>query len=61
LRLRRLSKPAIRRYKAYMSRINPPLEQLKSLAVAGNVEVFSDAGNLQAIRRYLEQGLFPWE
>lgn len=55
-RLRRLSKPAIRRYKAYMSRINAPLEQLKSPAVAGNVEVFSDPGNLQAIRRYLEQG-----
>lgn len=61
LRLRRLSKPAIRRYKSYMTRINPQLDQLKSLAVAGNIEVFGDAGNRQAIKRYVEHGLFPWE
>jgi polyketide biosynthesis enoyl-CoA hydratase PksH len=61
LRLRLLSKTAIRRYKTYMSRINPPLADLKSRAVAGNLEVFGDAGNLNAIKRYLERGLFPWE
>jgi polyketide biosynthesis enoyl-CoA hydratase PksH len=61
LRLRRLSKTAIRRYKAYMSRINAPLVDLRSRAVAGNVEVFGDAGNLQGIKRYVEQGVFPWE
>ncbi|MCU1350283.1 MAG: pksH 2 [Acidobacteria bacterium] len=60
-RLRRLSKPAIRRYKSYMNRIGPALQELKSPAVAGNMEVFSDAANLQAISRYVEQGLFPWE
>jgi 3-carboxymethyl-3-hydroxy-acyl-[acp] dehydratase len=60
-RLRRLSKIAIRRYKTYMSRINAPLHDLKSLAVAANLEVFSDADNLQAITRYVEQGVFPWE
>jgi polyketide biosynthesis enoyl-CoA hydratase PksH len=60
-RLRRLSKVAIRRYKTYASRISAPLQDLKSLAVATNLEIFSDAGNLQAITRYVEQGLFPWE
>jgi polyketide biosynthesis enoyl-CoA hydratase PksH len=60
-RLRRLSKIAIRRYKTYMSRIGPPLQELKSSAVASNLEVFSDANNLQAITRYVEQGVFPWE
>ena len=60
-RLRRLSKTAIRRYKSYMNQINPPLENLKDSAVAGNLEVFTDANNLQAITRYVERGLFPWE
>jgi polyketide biosynthesis enoyl-CoA hydratase PksH len=60
-RLRRLTKPAIQNYKAYMGRINVPLLDLKPAAVAANREIFSDAGNLQAITRYVEQGLFPWE
>jgi polyketide biosynthesis enoyl-CoA hydratase PksH len=60
-RLRRLSKIAIRRYKNYMTRTSAPLEDLKSAAVAANREMFSDAGNLQAITRYVEQGVFPWE
>ncbi len=60
-RLRRLSKVAIRRYKSYMNRISGPLHELKAPAVAGNLEVFSDANNLQAITRYVEHGLFPWE
>jgi 3-carboxymethyl-3-hydroxy-acyl-[acp] dehydratase len=60
-RLRRLSKVAIRRYKTYMSRIGAPLQNLKSPAVAANLEIFSDADNLQAIARYVEQGVFPWE
>jgi polyketide biosynthesis enoyl-CoA hydratase PksH len=60
-RLRRLSKTAIRSYKTYMNRISAPLQDLKSPAVAGNLEVFSDAANLQAITRYVEHGVFPWE
>src|SRR5262249_10672385 len=60
-RLRRLSRIAIRRYKTYMSRISAPLQDLKAPAVAANLEIFSDAGNLQAITRYVEQGVFPWE
>jgi polyketide biosynthesis enoyl-CoA hydratase PksH len=60
-RLRRLSKTAIRHYKAYMNGISAPLQELKSRAVAANRQMFSDAGNLQAITRYVEQGIFPWE
>jgi polyketide biosynthesis enoyl-CoA hydratase PksH len=60
-RLRRLSKAAIRGYKTYMSRMGTPLHDLKSPAVAANREIFSDSTNLQAITRYVEQGLFPWE
>jgi polyketide biosynthesis enoyl-CoA hydratase PksH len=60
-RLRRLSKPAIRGYKAYISRIGVPLPELKAPAVAANRDLFSDPGNLQGITRYVEQGLFPWE
>jgi len=60
-RLRRLSKPAIRRYKTYMNRISGPLQELRSPAVAANREIFSDADNLHAITRYVDEGLFPWE
>ncbi len=61
MRLRRLSKTAIASYKTYMSRISMPLQDLKSPAVEGNLEVFSDAKNLKAITRYVEHGVFPWE
>ncbi|HXH38833.1 MAG TPA: enoyl-CoA hydratase/isomerase [Thermoanaerobaculia bacterium] len=60
LSLRRRSKTSIRSYKGYMSRINMVLPDLKSAAVAGNQEVFTNA-NLQAITRYVERGVFPWE
>lgn len=60
-RLRRLSKTAIRRYKSYMGRISMPLHDLKATAVAGNLETFTDPANLQAISRYVELGVFPWE
>lgn len=60
-RLRRLSKTAIRRYKNYMSRISVPLAEQRQAAIAANREVFSDTGNLRAITRYVEHGLFPWE
>ena len=60
-RLRRLTKGAVRRYKTYMRSISLPLQDLKLPAVAANREMFSDADNLQAITRYIEEGLFPWE
>ena len=61
LRLRRLSKTAILRYKRYMSGLYDSLLQSKALAIAANQEVFSDPCNLDEIFRYVEKGQFPWE
>ncbi len=61
LRLRRLSKTGITRYKQYMSGIYDFLGQSKPLAVTANQELFSDPHVIQGILRYVEQGRFPWE
>jgi polyketide biosynthesis enoyl-CoA hydratase PksH len=61
LRLRRLSKPAIARYKRYMHDLDRVLQHAKPLALAANREVFSDPENLKGIWRFVEQGKFPWE
>jgi len=61
LRLRRLSKTAITRYKRYMAELDGSLERLKQPAIAVNRTVFSDPKNLEGIVRYVEKGLFPWE
>jgi polyketide biosynthesis enoyl-CoA hydratase PksH len=62
LRLRRPNKVAIRRYMRFMSDMSyPKLADLKALAVAANLEVFSDPENQKDIARYVETGQFPWE
>ena len=65
LRLRYLSKTGISRYKRYMNELNAGqaqfLREAKSLAVAGNQEVFSDPDNLKGILRYVEEGILPWQ
>jgi polyketide biosynthesis enoyl-CoA hydratase PksH len=61
LRLRRLSKSAIRLYKEYMGELHGSLADHKALAVAGNKRVFSDPKNLEGIARYVATGVFPWE
>jgi polyketide biosynthesis enoyl-CoA hydratase PksH len=61
LRLRRLSKPAIERYKRYMNVLNDSLRARKPDALAANLEVFSDGENLARISRFVEDGTFPWE
>lgn len=61
LRLRRLSKAGITRYKRYMAGLYEPIIQQKPLALMTNQEVFSDPANLEAIFRYVERGQFPWE
>lgn len=60
IRLRRLDKKAITRFKRFMSKLAPELETAEPIAVATNREVFSDAQNLAAIERYVKEGLFPW-
>ncbi|MCP3780775.1 enoyl-CoA hydratase/isomerase [Paenibacillus sp. SEL1] len=59
LRLRRLTKKGILRYKRFMDELND-LRQCKPLALASNQEVFSDSQNLKGIFRYVETGQFPW-
>lgn len=61
LRLRRLSKKGIARYKTYLNSLDNGLVSAKPKALAANEEVFSDADNLQKISRYVQTGKFPWE
>jgi polyketide biosynthesis enoyl-CoA hydratase PksH len=61
LRLRRLNKDAIARYKRYASSLDDALRASKPKALEANVEVFSDPDNLQKIARYVKTGKFPWE
>jgi polyketide biosynthesis enoyl-CoA hydratase PksH len=61
LRLRRLSKMGILRYKSYVNGLNDLLIKSKVSALAANQEVFSDSHNLEGIYRYVEKGQFPWE
>lgn len=61
LRLRRLGKDGIARYKRYASSLDDALTRSKPKALAGNLEVFSDPDNLQNIVRYVRTGKFPWE
>jgi polyketide biosynthesis enoyl-CoA hydratase PksH len=61
LRLRRISKASVRRYKRYVSELDDSLRRHMPAAIFANHEMFSDTGNLEAISRYVETGLFPWE
>ncbi|CAB3765807.1 enoyl-CoA hydratase/isomerase [Paraburkholderia humisilvae] len=61
LRLRRLERTAIARYKRYATTLDGSLAAAKPAALAANVEVFSDPHNLRNIARYVSTGRFPWE
>jgi polyketide biosynthesis enoyl-CoA hydratase PksH len=61
LRLRRLDRAAVARYKRYAGSLDSGIAASRHLALAGNVEVFSDPANLQKIARYVRTGKFPWE
>lgn len=61
LRLRRLSKAGISRYKRYMNSLDNFPAISKSSAIAANIEVFSDQNNIDKITRFVKTGQFPWE
>ena len=61
LRLRRISKRGITRYKRFMVNMDSNLSTCKDAAIQGNKEVFSDAENLEKISLYVKTGKFPWE
>lgn len=60
-RLARVSKPAVRRFKAYAGDFDTRPRELRARALAANREAFSDPENLAVWRRFTEQGLYPWE
>lgn len=61
LRLRRLPKNGIERYKRYMNVVDDSLRTKKADALAANLEVFSDHANLAKISRFVTDGTLPWE
>lgn len=61
LRLRRLPKTGIARYKSYIHGLNNWLLQSKTQALAANREIFSDPQNLNWIFQFIDNGRFPWE
>ncbi len=61
LRLRRLNKTGIKRYKNYLNKLDDFPELAKSEALDANVEVFSDQANIDKITRFVTTGQFPWE
>lgn len=61
LRLKRLSKAAIRRYKRYVAETDDSLARVKAAALDANREMFADPANTAGIARYVEKGLLPWE
>lgn len=61
LRLRLLSREAVKRYKQYMADLDGSIEAARAQAVAGNAELFSDPATLHKLARYAATGKFPWE
>lgn len=61
LRLRRLGKDGIARYKRYAGGLDDALTASRPKALAANLDVFTDPANLNTIARYVRTGKFPWE
>lgn len=61
VRLKCLSKAAIRRYKEYVADVDDLIGRMKSNALRVSRGAFSDADNVRGIRRYVDKGLYPWE
>ena len=62
VRLRRLSKPAIARYKRYFADLTTTtLERSEEAALAANRDMFGRPEVQRNIRRYVTESKFPWE
>ena len=61
IRLSRLPISAVSEYKKYMHKLSDILLGCQSLAVATNHRLFSSKENLDRIRRFVNEGKFPWE
>ncbi|MGP3972005.1 enoyl-CoA hydratase/isomerase [Streptomyces sp. 6N223] len=62
-RLSKLPKDGIARYKRFMNSQIEPVDvgRHREGAVSANVEIFSNADNLDRIARFVEHGIYPWE
>jgi polyketide biosynthesis enoyl-CoA hydratase PksH len=60
-RLVRLSKPAIQRFRRYAAAFDELPGMHRTHALDANREAFCDPVNLASWRRYVEQGIYPWE
>lgn len=61
LRLRRLGKPALGRYKQYRAGLSGLLHAARPAALAANRDMFADPQIRADIRRYVTEMKFPWE
>jgi polyketide biosynthesis enoyl-CoA hydratase PksH len=61
VRLRRLSAPAVARYKAYAAGLDDLLVRAREEAVCANRALFGDPDVIAAIERYAASKRFPWE
>lgn len=61
LRLRRLDKAAIGRYKRHMAEIHGLVDTARPAALAANRAMFADPDIRAGIARYVAEGKFPWE
>lgn len=61
LRLRRIDRGGIVRYKRYAAQLDESLRSARPKALEANMEVFSDPEILRNIARYVKTGAFPWE
>lgn len=61
LRLRRLDKAAIGRYKRHRMALTGTVEAARPAALAANRDMFADPIIRAGIARYVAEGKFPWE
>lgn len=61
IRLQRLSKDAIAGYKRYTNEIYDFLVQAKQPAIEANKAMFSETKNQNAIFKFIDKGMLPWE
>ena len=61
LRLRRVGRAGLLRYRAFRAKLQGDPRSDREAALAANRAMFADEDVRRAIRRYVESGRFPWE
>ncbi|WP_054741603.1 enoyl-CoA hydratase/isomerase [Cellulosilyticum ruminicola] len=60
-RLKKIPKSGIINYKHYINEINTTIIDSESDAIRANKKIFADESNKERIRRFVEDGIYPWE